>query len=247
MPLTPTSAVPLAEGRALAALTDGVVGALDGQAADAHYDRHAGLYDRVVGHRRYNRLVWGADVDDYVAFAREAVETANGPLLDAGCGTAVFTAAAYRETERPLVLVDRSRGMLARAADRLHDVAAPVTLVQGDVLALPFAPGAFTTVCSFAVLHVLDDPWAALAALRAQLVPGGELFASMLVADGGGISRPYLRMLHRRGEVATPRTSAELGAAAREHFGELAEVERKGAMAYLRAMAPPARRTASSR
>jgi hypothetical protein len=54
-------------------------------------------------------------------------------------------------------------------------------------------------------------------------------------------------MLHRRGEVATPRTSAELGAAAREHFGELAEVERKGAMAYLRAMAPPARRTASSR
>ena len=32
----------------------------------------------------------------YRAFAAEAVATGSGPLLDAGCGTAVFTADAYR-------------------------------------------------------------------------------------------------------------------------------------------------------
>jgi SAM-dependent methyltransferase len=242
MPLTTTSAVPLADGRALAALGEGVVGALHPGAGAGRYDRHAALYDRLVGARAYNRLVWGADVDDYVAFAREAVDTATGPLLDGGCGTAVFTAAAYRETERPLVLVDRSRAMLERAAARVRDGAAPVTLVQGDLHDLPFAPGRFATVCAFAVLHVLEDPWAALRALRDQLAPGGELFASMLVADRGAPSRPYLRLLRRRGEVGPLRSTAELVAAARELFGELAAVERKGAMAYLRAMAPPARR-----
>jgi SAM-dependent methyltransferase len=242
MPLTTTSAVPLLDGRSLAALGGGLVGALDPGAPAGHYDRHVSVYDRLVTRRRYNRAVWGVDVDDVVAFAREAVHTATGPLLDAGCGTAVFTAAAYRETERPLVLVDRSRGMLERASHRLGDAAAPVTLVQADLRDLPFVPGAFATVCSFAVLHVLDDPWAGLAALRAQLAPGGELFASMIVSDHARLGGAYLRLLRRRGEVGPPRTAAELGAAARELFGDLASVERKGAMAYLRAMAPRARR-----
>jgi SAM-dependent methyltransferase len=132
--------------------------------------------------------------------------------------------------------------MLERASARLRDVTAPVTLVQGDLLDLPFAPGAFATVCCHAVLHVLDDPWTALGALADQLAPGGELFASMLVSDRGGLGGAYLRLLRRRGEVGRPRSAAELAAAARERFGELAGVERKGAMAYLRAMAAPARR-----
>jgi SAM-dependent methyltransferase len=242
MPLTTTSAVPLADGRMLVELGGGLASALEPGALPGRYDRHARVYDRLVGRRVFNRMVWGTEAGDYTAFAREAVDTATGPLLDAGCGTTVFTAAAYRATDRPLVLVDRSRAMLGRASERLRDAAAPVTLVQGDLLDLPFAPGAFATVCSFAVLHVLDDPWAALAALRAQLAPGGELFASMLVRDRGGVGSAYLRLLRRRGEVGPLRGAAELGAAARELFGELASVERKGAMAYLRAMAPPARR-----
>jgi SAM-dependent methyltransferase len=200
----------------------------------APYDRHAALYDRLIGARLYNRVVWGARVSDYAAFAAEAVAAGDGPLLDAGCGTAVFSAGAYRAATRPLVLVDRSTAMLARARERIGRDDDALWLVQGDLLALPFAEGAFATVACHAVLHVLDEPWAALDALAAQVGPGGGLFASMLVADGPGISPRYLRMLHGRGEAGPPRTSAELAEAARARLGDGARVERAGAMAYLR-------------
>jgi SAM-dependent methyltransferase len=220
-------------------------GVLSGSAAGddgAPYDRHAALYDRLVGSPLYNRVIWGTRTADYTAFAAEALAAGDGPFLDAGCGTAVFTAAAYRETARPLVLVDRSLGMLARAAERLGDDAS-ATLVQADLHDLPFTPGAFATVGCFAMLHVLDDPWAALAALREHVAPGGRLFASMLVTDRGGTSGPYLTALRRRGEVGPLRTADELAATARELFGDGAQVTRSGSMAWLRATradAPPA-------
>jgi len=54
-----------------------------------------------------------------------------------GCGSAVFTAAAYRTAGRPLVLVDRSLGMLARAAQRLGGphLAAVLRVLGGQVAA----------------------------------------------------------------------------------------------------------------
>jgi len=198
------------------------------------YDRHARLYDRLIGNRLYNRAVWGVDPARYAAFAAEAVASGSGPMLDAGCGTAVFTADVYRTATRPLTLVDRSAGMLARARERLAGSA--VEFVQADLFALSFPPGGFETVGCFAMLHVLDDPAAALAALRPQLAPGGRLFASMLVSDGRRLSRAYLGALQRRGEVGPPRKTDDLRAAAVALFDDVS-VARIGAMAFLRARA----------
>ena len=204
---------------------------------DAPYDRHAKVYDRLIGSPLYNRLVWRARVGEYAAFAAEAVAAGDGPLLDVGCGTAVFSAGAYRDTDRPVVLADRSRGMLDRAAERVGRDER-VWYVQADLLDLPFASGRFATVACHAVLHVLDDPWPALDALATQVADGGGLYVSMLVADGGGVSARYLRMLHRRGEAGPPRTSAQMAVAARERFGDDVSVTRSGAMAYLRRPCP---------
>jgi len=222
----------LARGRKLHPVYPGIMSALSSDDEGAPYDRRAAAYDRLVGSRAYNRVVWAASVADYEGFADEAVAAGDGPLLDAGCGTLAFTAAAYREASRPLVLVDRSLGMLARAAERL--VGAPASLVQADVLDLPFAPKRFPTVACNAMLHVLEDPWAALAALRDQLAPGGRLFASMLVSDRS-IGRAFLAGLHRAGEVGPPRSADDLARAAHELFGQSAEVQRTGSMAWLRA------------
>ena len=90
------------------------------------------------------------------------------------------------------------------------------------------------------MLHVLDDPWAALRSLAACLAPGGRLFASMLVTDRAFGGR-YAAALHRTGELGPPRSGADLGQAARELFGDAAEVTRSGSMAWLRATAPAAR------
>ena len=178
--------------------------------------------------------MWGTSPRDYAAFAAEAVAASDGPLLDAGCGTAVFTADVYARAECHVVLVDRSVAMLRRAAQRLEP-GPRVHFVQADLLHLPFGPHGFTTVTCHGVLHVLDDPWAALAALADQVAPGGALYASMLVTDRGGISGAYTRALNRRGEIASLRSADELAAAARELFGDAANVTRTGATAWLRA------------
>lgn len=228
----------LAPGRTLRPATDKVLSALTTDDQGAPYDRKAVFYDRVVGSRAYNRVVWGTSPAAYREFAAEALAAATGPMLDAGCGSAVFTAGVYRRASRPLVLVDRSVGMLTRASDRLDGV--PAAFVQADLLDLPFAPESFTTVSCFAMLHVLEDPWPALGALWRQLAPGGQLLASMLVTDRA-VGGAYLRVLQRAGEVGPPRTLAEFAAAAREAFGDSAVLDRTGSMAWLQATKPAGR------
>ena len=170
-----TSAAPpeldgfLAPGRELRPAAGGFASALPAADGGAPYDRHARVYDKLIGNGAYNRLIWGTQAAGYPAFAQEAVASGSGAMLDAGCGTAIFTADAYRATSRPLVLVDRSLGMLTRAAERLG--AAPAALLQADLFDLPFAPGRFETVASFSMLQVLDDPWRALEALREHSLP----------------------------------------------------------------------------
>jgi SAM-dependent methyltransferase len=225
----PAATVPLRE------LGGGLVSALPEGDEGAPYDRHAEIYDRLIGNRRYNQLIWGCDPREYATFAAEALAAGDGPFLDAGSGTAVFTADLYRRASRPVVLVDRSTGMLRKAAERLDG--APVTLVQADLFALPFSPQTFSTVGCFAMLHVLDEPWDALARLRSMVAPGGQLYASMLVVDRR-LSRHYHRMLERRGEMGPPRRAAELASVAGELFTD-AQVTRTGAMAWLRAVAAP--------
>ena len=222
----------LAPDRTLRPARATVVSALPAGDEGARYDRRAAAYDRLIASRLYNRLAWGTSPSRYAAFAAEAVAAGSGRLLDAGCGTATFTAAAYRGACRPLVLIDRSLDMLERAAQRLAD--APAAFVQADLLDLPFSAGRFSCVACFGVLHLLDDPWAALAALRDQLAPGGQLFASMLVADRA-VGHAYLDALHRAGEVAQPRRAEHLAGAAQGVFGASVDVQRTGSMAWLRA------------
>lgn len=225
----------LAVGRTLRPRGEGVLSALPPDDAGAPYDRTAAVYDRVVGGRTYNRVMWGTSTAAYGTFASEALAGGAGPVLDAGCGSAVFTAGVYRPASRPLVLVDRSVGMLVRARSRLGG--APAALVQADLHDLPFREEGFATVGCYGTLHVLPDPWAALAALWRQVAPGGRLFAAMLVTDRG-LGSAYLRVLARVGEVGPPRGVAEVRAAVRRVLGEQATVDRTGSMAWLRATKP---------
>ena len=222
----------LATDRPVEPTENGILSALAPERRGAPYDKHAALYDRVIGNPTYNRVVWGSKVADYAAFTEEALAAGDGPFLDAGCGTAVFTADVYRRASRPLVLTDLSLGMLARARDRLET--ADVTLIQADIHDLPFTPQSFATVGCFSMLHVLDDPWSALAALRPLVAPGGSLFASMLVSDGGAVARRYMPLLRRRGEFGPLHTTAAFASTAQDLFGACATVTRTGSMAYLR-------------
>jgi SAM-dependent methyltransferase len=128
------------------------------------------------------------------------------------------------------VLVDRSRTMLARAERRLAwhgELPEHIRLVQADLLDLPFAPATFDSVLGLGLLHLFADLARLVAALRAQLAPGGRLFLTGLVGETRR-GRRYLGALHRAGEVATPRTAVQL----RDALGAPEAFRTRGCMAY---------------
>lgn len=218
----------LAPGRRLSRGGDGIRSATDSRG-------DAASYDRLVGSALYNRLVWSASVNSYGAFAATAVASGTGPLLDVGCGSAVFTADVYRAAGRPLVLVDDSRAMLGRARERIGSpTSASLAYVQANLFDLPFRPRQFDTVACHGVLHLFTDLEAVLRALCTQIAPGGTLRVTSLVAETT-IGEKWLNMLHRAGETAPPRRAGELEERARGILGDGVHLDREGCMAFLTA------------
>lgn len=219
-------------GRELYDLGDGVLSALPRCEAGSLYDHGAPVYDRLIGGRIYNRLLWQTTPRFYRAFAEAAVASADGPLLDVGAGTAVFTAASYLAADRPVVLVDSSLGMLRRAAERLRDADRErVCLVHADLFDLPFVPGSFGTVGAYGSLHLFDDAMRVLRILRALAGPSGSVYVSSLVAETRR-AHLMLRLLHRIGEAAVPRSEDHVDRLARGALGDV-EMSREGAMQFL--------------
>lgn len=216
----------------------GLFSVLPSNGADADYDARATAYDRVVGSALYNRLLWGVSVNRYDRFVEDALASGDGPLLDAGCGSAVFTADAYLDAERPLLLVDRSKGMLQVARDRLTDLnggsmPSHITLLQADLEHPLLQPESVDTVLSMGMLHLFEDVVGHVEDLFTILRPEGAIFATSLVAERT-IGRAYLRLLHASGEVATPRTFNTLRVQLSDGLDVGLETTREGSMAFLR-------------
>jgi ubiquinone/menaquinone biosynthesis C-methylase UbiE len=185
------------------------------QRADG-YDRMAKAYDRVVGNRLYNRLVWGASVQDYAGAARDGLQGAGkGAILDCGCGSLVFTAKPYQIAPLDrMILFDQSLGMMQRGAARLPGG----QFLQGDAFDLPFRDRAFETIFAWGFLHVVGTKSPLLAELARVAAPNASITLSSLVLTKRGIGNRMLGLLHRQGEAARPETEAEVTRAFSDKF-----------------------------
>jgi SAM-dependent methyltransferase len=196
----------------------------------AHYDLLAAAYDRVVSGRLYNRWAWGIARERYGEVIDAALAAAgDGILLDAGAGSALFSAPAYASRRVRAVLFDLSLGMLRRADARLPPDA-PVQLVQGDLRDLPFADAAFDAVLHFGIPHVLPELGPVVRELGRVVRPGGEVHVGSLVRTGRRAGDALLRVLQAAGEVAPARTADEL-AQALAPIGEVA-MRQEGSWAF---------------
>jgi SAM-dependent methyltransferase len=205
------------------------------------YDLGAWFYDLLVGSRLYHRTVWGMPPDEHLAFARRALELSSagpdgpdGPILDAGCGSLLFTAPCYRGSMRDLTLLDASATMLARAARRLGPPAGPTRFMRADLRTLPFEPARFAAVFHFGVLHCLDERARVLSELARVVRPGGRLFLSCLT-----LGRPrgdaFLRRLARAGQVATPFEAQHVLETTERAGWKLLERRQRGSFLFLEA------------
>lgn len=229
----------LIPGQTLRDAGDGVWSVFPGEVSGDRYARRARGYDAVVGSRIYNRIMWGSSPASYAAFARAASASSEGPMLDAGCGSLVFTADVHAGSKRPLVLVDRSLGMLrATRARVLVDGRVPdrIALIQADACALPFRSASFSTVLSMNLLHLFDDPGPAVSSLVRILTGRGQLFATSLVTERA-IGRWYLALLHAAGEMGVPKTAAQVRTAIEQPraVSRQVTIATEGSMAFVTA------------
>jgi SAM-dependent methyltransferase len=203
------------------------------------YDRKAAVYDTLIGSSWYNRFIWGADHRSYAAFARQALDSAVGLHLDAGCGSLVGTSTAYLESAqsgsaRPCLFVDASLGMLRRARARLGELPPAAGLLQADLRTIPLRFQAIDSALCMGMLHLFDADAAGaiLGRIRESLAPRGALYLTSLV-----LGRPrgdrFLRILLRAGEIdaARPRDGA-LGVMRQAGF-EISDVRQAGNMLYV--------------
>jgi ubiquinone/menaquinone biosynthesis C-methylase UbiE len=83
-------------------------------------------------------------------------------ILDAGCGTGIFTA-DFLDTGADVVGLELSYPMVARAAGKLSS--RRFTPVAGDMTALPFADESFDKAVSVTAIEFIDDAESAVAEL----------------------------------------------------------------------------------
>jgi len=135
------------------------------------YDQEADGYDRTRG---------GEERADAAAAAIEWLLRPSWAdvVLDVACGTGIVTA-RLRHPARTVVGIDRSAGMLAKAAPRLHGRA-----VLGDAAALPVAAGRADAVLMIWLLHLLPDAAPAIAEAARVLGPTGVLVTTVDKNDG---------------------------------------------------------------
>jgi SAM-dependent methyltransferase len=100
-------------------------------------------------------------------------------VLDAGCGDGAY-AVSLAERGARVTGLDASPSALRAAAGRARGASAPLALVAGDAVKLPFEDEAFDLAIVVTALCFVPDPQQALAELARVLRPGGRLVVGEL-------------------------------------------------------------------
>lgn len=227
----------LVENRAVRLVEDGIYSVLPDASSKYHYDHRATIYDLVVSTRLYNSVIWGSSPFDYAAFARQAVASSReGTLLDAACGSMLFTAPVYLACKRKIIAFDQSLSMLRRARKRLSKLSGSVPehilLMQADLNDLPFRPASFRTVLCMNVLHHLENAAALMPSLKRLLCDRGHLYLTSLVSNNRFVGDRYLNALYATGEFVRPRSNLELKDILDRSLNQEVSYRVKGNMAF---------------
>ena len=159
---------------------------------------------------RFYDVVWTEYLPEYeetekhwsIFYSPEEVQGQS--ILDAGCGTGIFSAIFARHGAGRVTGIDISEGSLETARSLKDKFGLDNAEFQRqDMLDLPFEDAAFDIVWAWGTVHHTTDPFGAIDQLIRVLKPGGSLLLAVY-------TRTRLTFLHeiiRRTLVRTPRRS----------------------------------------
>jgi ubiquinone/menaquinone biosynthesis C-methylase UbiE len=129
------------------------------------------------------------DEEAHIVLAR--LGSAPAPWLDLSCGPGTLTPRLVASAAGPVVALDASASMLARAREQVPCVTMGAPLpnprgaffVRADAAALPFADGAFGAVVNLAALDLYPDAARVVAESARVLAPRGRWVASTFLSS----------------------------------------------------------------
>ena len=123
-------------------------------------------------------------------------------VLDAGCGTGIFSIIFANHGAGKVMGIDISEGSLGTARSMKEKFnLANAEFIQQDMLNLPFADQSFDIVWAWGTVHHTTDPYRAISQLIRVLKPGGSLLLAVY-------TRTKLTFLHeiiRKVLIHTPK------------------------------------------
>ena len=157
-----------------------------------------GMFARIVP--RYDLLnlliSGGRDGGWRRRLAQAAGTQGEGPVLDVATGTGEQALALLRRGADEVVGLDFCSTMLDRARQKVNG--APVTLVQGDALRLPFADGVFAAATTSFAMRNVEDIEQAFREMRRVVRPGGRVACLEIALPAGGAVGPLFRFYFYR-------------------------------------------------
>jgi ubiquinone/menaquinone biosynthesis C-methylase UbiE len=159
---------------------------------------------------RFYDVVWTEYLPEYEASEKHwalfysPAEVKDKAVLDAGCGTGIFSIIFANNGASRVLGIDISPGSLQTARSLKEKFGLPnVSFEQEDMLHLPFPDETFDIVWAWGTVHHTTDPFRAIAELVRVLKRGGSLLLAVY-------KRTRLTFLHeiiRKTLVRTPRKS----------------------------------------
>jgi ubiquinone/menaquinone biosynthesis C-methylase UbiE len=153
-------------------------------------------------------VVWTEYVPEYEASEKHwalfysAEEVRQKSVLDAGCGTGIFSIIFARHGAGRVLGIDISAGSLDTARSLKEKFGlANAEFERRDMLALPYADGSFDIVWAWGTVHHTTDPLGAISELIRVLRPGG----SILLAVYKRTRLTWVHEMIRKTLVRTPR------------------------------------------
>lgn len=154
------------------------------------WDRVSGLYD-------FFETVYNGKV--YRGLGKQVAEEIgpNDVVLECACGTGAISRYIAPKCRR-LVATDLSVGMLKQAARncRAYD---NVIFRRADMTKLSCRDGRFDKVVAGNVIHLLDDPQAALKELERVCKTSGKIIVPTYINASEGVNKKAVRLLEKAG------------------------------------------------
>ena len=154
------------------------------------WDNVAWIYDVFANviNRRANRALC-AEVEKVLSPADEVLECA--------CGTGLLSG-VIADKCKSLIATDFSANMLKRARKKYGN-RDNVTFRQADILHLDYPDNRFDAMVAANVIHLLDDPYKALAELNRVCRPGGKIIVPTYMNQAGAnFKREFTRASYKK-------------------------------------------------